>query len=113
VHAAALDLCGSVMDYLEIALKTFHRQFIGIPTKASLIQVNVLMSLSRGNTQFKEAKVSLDNCIERYTSAVVDLGCSLRIQLISQAKNIQMSVDELSCQLGQLMSEFENHSKFV
>jgi hypothetical protein len=34
----------------------------------------------------------------------------LRIQLISQAKNIQMSVDELSCQL---MSEFENHSKYV
>ena len=78
-----------------------------------LIQVNVLTSLSRGNTQFKEARVNLDNCIERYTSAIVDLGCSLGIQLISQTKNIQMSVDELSSQLGQLMSEFETHSKFV
>ncbi len=101
------------MNYLEIALKTFQREFFGIPTEAYLMQVNVLSSLSRGNTQFKEARLSLDNSIERYTSAVVDLGCSMGIQLISQAKNIQMSVDELSCQLGQLMSEFENHTKFV
>jgi len=113
VHAAALDLCASVMNYLEIALKTFQRQFFGIPTEAYLMQVNVLSSLSRGNTQFKEARLSLDNSIERYTSAIVDLGCSMGIQLISQAKSIQMSVDELSCQLGQLMSEFESHTKFV
>ena len=113
VHVAALDLCTSVMNYLEIALKTFRREFFGIPSEVYLIQVNVLSSLSRGNTQFKEARLSLDHSIERYTSAIVDLGCSMGIQLISQTKSIQMSVDELSCQLGQLMSEFESHTKFV
>lgn len=75
--------------------------------------MNVFSSLSRANTQFRDAKFRLDKSIEMYTAAVVDLGCMLGMQLITRAQNIQMSVDELSTRMEKLMSEFEDHTKLV
>ena len=75
--------------------------------------MNVISSLSHGNTEFNETKRCLEERIDTYTSAIVDLSCMIGMHLINQTSDIRDSVDELSSQFGELMSKFESHTKFI
>lgn len=74
---------------------------------------NIMSSILRGNKTFDDATRKVNVCIEKYTSSVVDLGVSLNMQLITYARGIQASVDELSDRFGTFFSTFETHVRIV
>lgn len=70
-------------------------------------------NIFKGNEAFDNAVAKVNAGIDSYTSAVVDLGYVLGVQLIAQTRDIQTSVNDLSTQFGTLKASIENHSGIV
>ena len=70
-------------------------------------------NIFKGNEAFNNAIAKVNAGIDSYTSAVVDLGYVLGIQLIAQTRDIQTSVNDLTTQFGTLKASVDNHTRIV
>ena len=77
------------------------------------MKVNIASNILKGNKEFEDAMMKVNNCVNAYTEAVIDLCCALGIHHIIQSESIKRSVDSISEKLDSLTTEFETHSRIV
>jgi NB-ARC domain len=75
--------------------------------------VGVVSTLFKGTADYEDAIGKVNSGIDIYTAAILDLSCMLGVQLITQTSGIQKSIDTLSSQFGNFMSNFGSHSRIV
>src|SRR5438045_9121088 len=78
-----------------------------------LMAVNFMASVFRGDKHIDDATRNVNVCIERYTSAIADLCYLIGVELMTFARGIQDSVDELSTRFGALVTTFEGHARLA
>lgn len=73
------------------------------------VAVNFVKAVYKPPQTYQEARAKLNVAIESYTSAIVDLGAAIGIELFLQGKKIEEKIDRLTTKFGEFSLSVETH----